>query len=166
MVLASALPASASAKCAGTEYHGLDYLVGTWVATGPRGIQGKVEAEPIVRGCAIRLHWIGKAYEGFATHSYDASRGRWQKAWTDDTGYVALSFGNIVNGVLTYEGTDYANGKPVDISRQTLRLLKNGTVEFALSLSTDNGKNWHRTPKIIYSRVSRAAFARLNIGEK
>jgi hypothetical protein len=163
---ASGVQAASKSACSARPYHQLDFLIGDWIATSPKGLQGKVEAVSIVNGCAIRLHWLGTGYEGYATHTYDATRDLWQKAWTDDTGSVAVSTGRMRHGLLTYDGVDYNHGRQVGVNRQTLELAPDGTVRFSYATSADGGKTWKATPGLVYRKISPAEFAHVKIIER
>lgn len=154
---------AADTPCGAPNFHAFDYTIGSWVGRNHKGdIRGKLQVQSVLRGCSIRMHWIGRTFEGTSNNTYDASRGVWQKAWFDDTGGVELSVGRLRLNDLVYVGEEFAAGHRTGFHRESWLRMPDGRIHQRYELSKD-GKNWTTAFDTYYSPIDSADFKKLVI---
>lgn len=71
-------------QCGAEVFRAADFLVGNWESTGPEGSKFRVEATPILDGCAVMEFIQGdNGTDAFTVVGYDARRGQWTMVHLD-----------------------------------------------------------------------------------
>src|SRR5437762_11742391 len=108
--------------CESPKYRELDFWLGTWDVTDPKGhYQGTNVIRPILGRCAVSEHWIEPGGHGGDSLFYvDRASGEWRQVWVTDVGPMKekRQVGGAPAGSIRFEGPD----------RTTLTPLADGTV--------------------------------------
>lgn len=138
-------PAAAPSKCAGAEYHRLDFWLGDWDTFNPDGSgpsQARNRVTPILDGCVIHERYEqtdGLTGESFSI--YDASRQVRHQSWVTNSGTLLVLEGRFDGDTLTLVGSNLdAHGKPETI-KGIWKQQGRGVRETAY-ISRDGGKTW------------------------
>lgn len=140
--------AAASVKaqpCVAPAYRQFDFWVGDWDVVEverPTVKVARARVEVILNGCV--LHEIYEAADGHKGESfsiYDVSRNTWHQSWVTNSGQLLIIEGQLQNGEMMLQGTDYLpDGRP-RLVRGAWRADKDGVREIA-ARSTDGGTVW------------------------
>jgi len=146
LCLSLSTTAAAPSKCAGAEYHRLDFWLGDWDtfnADGSGPSQARNRVTSILDGCAIHERYEqtdGLKGESFSI--YDGSRGVWHQTWVTNSGTLLVLEGRFDGEALTLVGSNLdAHGKP-QIVRVIWKQQCKGVRETAY-ISRDGGKSWN-----------------------
>ena len=142
---ASAMPVTASPKCASAAHHQLDFWIGDWDAyevDEHDKLVARNRVDPILGGCV--LHELYEQNDGLVGESYsiyDAARRVWHQTWVTNRGLLLVLEGRFDGGHLVLTGSGRgADGRPM-LERGVWQAAAGGVRETATA-STDGGKTW------------------------
>jgi hypothetical protein len=145
--------ASATASCAGAEYHQFDFWLGDWNAfdfDNPAVAVARTKVTPILAGCVVHEEYYGAdGHEGESFSLYDAKRKVWHQSWVTNRGELLTIEGKFEDGAMTLTGVEHAaNGKD-KLVRGIWKPMKGGVRETAHK-SEDGGKTWQPWFDIVF----------------
>ena len=130
--------ATATAPCAGTEFHQFDFWAGRWDVYNRAG---KLVAHSLIEpvyGCGIRENWMPLDNQpGGSLSIYVPAEKHWEQFWIDSSGSRAVFTGGWTGSAMISQGKW---GGP--IVRMTYTENADGSVRQFGEQSTDEGKSW------------------------
>ncbi|MEP6632936.1 MAG: hypothetical protein ABJA62_01870 [Luteimonas sp.] len=135
-----------SKRCAGADFHALDFQVGAWQLTDNVGQPaGVIHNTAILGGCAIAEDYFDatNGMHGVSTSAWDPTTKSLKQYWVANTGSTLLIEGHragdrvVMHGVLL----DKTTGKPQQ-QRLTWFVGKDGKVARQLWEQSDDGAHW------------------------
>ncbi len=137
--------AATPSRCAGPEFHRLDFWLGDWDTFNPDGSgpsQARNRVTSILDGCVI--HEVYDQYDGHRGESftiYDAGRQVWHQSWVTNRDELLILEGRFDGDILTLVGSNLdPQGKPETI-KGIWKPQGKGVRETAY-ISRDGGKTW------------------------
>jgi len=139
-----ALMAKHRDACADPDRRGFDFWLGSWDVFDPKGNQlGSNEISAEQGGCVLVERWRGTPGDtGQSINYYDASRRIWHQLWTAGNGTVTRYEGTLVDGVMTFEGTQVLRDGTALPLRMTFTPQADGTVVQRIEQTADGGATW------------------------
>lgn len=121
-----------------------DFWLGEWVVTSQGQPAGENHITSILGGCVLLENWTSVSGQtGQSFNYYDASRDHWRQIWVDDTGGVLEYTGQVVDGVMRYEGVTPDSSAGIDIlNKMTFSPNEDGSVRQLMEQSRDRGETW------------------------
>jgi len=162
IVAASAAASSMPPACSAiTEFHQLDFWLGTWDVYSGKNRDGRDDVHAILYHCAIIEEWRDvTGHRGQSLFYFDSFAKQWQQIWiTDQATYRGgLKRKTLVavypNGGVRFEGAlPGAPGSATILDRTTLTPLSGGRVHQVIEISRDGGTTWKPTYDAIYIRI-------------
>lgn len=151
-------PPPAAKGCAAPEHRQFDFWIGDWDVFTPDGKQaGTNRIVPVMAGCVLHEHWVGKGnFVGESFNAWDARRQRWHQTWMDGSGAVLLLDGSAGEGSMTLSDADM----PAKSDRNLVNEIRwttnaDGSVRQHWRTSKDGGKTWTTAFDGKYVRAAR-----------
>ena len=139
----SATAAPPPPACTAPEFRQLDFWLGRWKVTNPKGVQvGTSEISRVSEGCAVREQWTSaRGQGGTSLNYYDPSERQWHQDWVGGDGTILHLRGGLKDGAMVLTNED-PSAKVSILSRITFTPLPDGKVKQEWALSKDQGKTW------------------------
>ena len=138
-VEAAAAPCESNPNC-----RQLDFWIGLWDVYGLDGNQiGVNRITKSLKGCMIIEEWRSAlGIEGKSIKYFDPGIGHWRENWVAESGSITEYTGDLIEGVMHFEGeTHFPSGRIIK-SRSTISPLPEGKVHHLIEQSYDNGRTW------------------------
>ena len=145
--------------CAGPEFGQFDFWVGRWdvYRADTNQLVAHSLIERLYNGCAIRENWMpleNQGGPGGSLNSYRRANRSWVQYWTDSANNLNEYSGGLENGKMVLTGTRHKwDGEAVP-ARMVYEALPDGSVTQTGFSSTDGGKTWQLSYKMIYRRAA------------
>ena len=147
--------AEASHACNRDTCRQFDFWVGSWEVFNPAGQQvGTNHIRRVENGCALQESWTSASGgTGTSINFFHPGRGRWVQTWFDGSGGIIDLEGELRDGAMHMEGTNYAANGTFELSRGTWTPLPDGRVRQLFEQSRDQGATWYVWFDGYYRRV-------------
>lgn len=137
------------------ESHQFDFWIGDWIVSDPDGqLLGTNSVASGLAGCVLREAWTGvRGNRGTSVNFHDPASVQWDQVWTDDSGQVTHSAGELRDGGMCFRAQGFGDADGIH-HQSTLDFIPNpdGSVRQWFQ-DSDDGKTWKTTFDGIYVRA-------------
>jgi len=145
----------------------LEYLVGTWEATGKVMVDPSTEQwmdysatltyEWILNKAALRGDYasglMGMDIKGHFLQTYDREKQEWQIGWLDSIAARQVIYtGQREGDLFVVEGEDLRNGAALK-TRITTKTKSESELDWKMEMSADAGATWMTTAEAVYKKT-------------
>lgn len=137
--------AEAAHPCSRDDCRQFDFWVGDWDVFNPAGTQvGENSIRRVENGCALTESWTGAGGgTGSSINFYHPGRGKWVQTWYNGSGGIIELEGELRDGAMSMQGTNYSADGSHQLIRGTWTPLPDGRVRQFFEQSRDLGKTWY-----------------------
>lgn len=134
-------------------FHQFDWWLGNWVVYEDDEVVGIDTVIASLNSCVVEEKWkrndglMGKSF-----NTYNPATRKWQQIWVDNRGNTFFFLGEYKKGEMTFEGSNYLDGKVVLFKLTYYYRRAEKTVRKLWQVSKDNGKTWEINYDLLFKK--------------
>ena len=142
--------------CSTPEYRQMDFWIGDWNVTNPKGkIVGTNRIDQILGTCVVMENWEGRGGSvGHSFNIYNSQNKRWEQTWVDNGGNVIYFHGtwDEEKGQMVYFSETVTKKNEPLLYRMIYTPNDDGTVRQFWEASLDAAQTWSTLFDGVYSK--------------